>query len=126
MIKTQAIGHLGNDAIVNDVNGKKVINFSVAHSTKSKDQFGNAINHTLWVNCSWWTDKTNIVPYLKKGTLVYVEGIPSVDSYQNAQNVVVPQLRLRVASVQLLGSGQRSDNNQPAQTIDEPVDDLPF
>ena len=32
MLKTQAIGHLGNDAVVNNVNGKNVINFNVAHS----------------------------------------------------------------------------------------------
>ena len=28
MIKLQLIGHLGQDAVVNDVNGRKVINFS--------------------------------------------------------------------------------------------------
>ena len=38
MIKMQIIGHLGQDSQVNDVNGKKVINFSVAHSEKFKNK----------------------------------------------------------------------------------------
>ncbi len=37
MIKIQVIGHLGKDCTVNNVNGKNVINFSVAHSEKYKD-----------------------------------------------------------------------------------------
>ena len=32
MIKLQIIGNLGKDCIVKEVNGKNVINFSVAHS----------------------------------------------------------------------------------------------
>jgi hypothetical protein len=34
MIKLQVIGHLGRDGVVNNVNGKNVINFSVAHAEK--------------------------------------------------------------------------------------------
>ena len=40
MIKMQVIGHLGQDATVNNVNGKSVINFSVAHSEKYKNKDG--------------------------------------------------------------------------------------
>ena len=41
MIKLQVIGNLGKDCIVKEVNGKNVINFSVAHSERYKDAQGN-------------------------------------------------------------------------------------
>ena len=40
MIKLQIIGNLGKDCNVREVNGKKVINFSVAHTDKYKDPQG--------------------------------------------------------------------------------------
>ena len=41
MIKLQVIGNLGKDCIVNTVNGKNVINFTVAHTEKYRDSQGN-------------------------------------------------------------------------------------
>ena len=41
MIKLQVIGNLGKDCVTNVVNGKNVINFSVAHTEKFKDAQGN-------------------------------------------------------------------------------------
>ena len=83
MVKMQLIGFLGKDAQVNNVSGKTVINFSVAHTEKFKDAQGNQKDKTTWVDCSWWTDKINISSYLKKGTLIFVEGQPNVRAYTN-------------------------------------------
>lgn len=112
MIKLLVIGHLGKDATVNDVNSKTVINFTIAHSEKFKDQQGNQKEKTTWIECAYWTDKTAIAPYLKKGTQVYLEGIPEAGSYVNKEGQTVTQLKLRVSQVQLLGGGQREDNSQ--------------
>jgi single-strand DNA-binding protein len=73
MLKVLVIGHLGKDATVNNVNGKTVINFTVAHSEKYKDAQGDRQSKTTWVDCAWWSDRSAIVPYLKKGAQVYVE-----------------------------------------------------
>jgi len=151
MIKLQVIGHLGKDATVNTVNGKNVINFSVAHTEKFKDAQGNQKDKTTWVECSYWTDRTGIAPYLKKGTQVYAEGSPEVRSFPKSDGTTGVSLSLRVISVQLLSSGsnsggQQSGNNQqgayqqssqqggqsgwgggsPIGDITEPIDDLPF
>lgn len=111
MIKVQAIGHLGKDATVNNVNGKSVINFSVAHTEKFKDAHGNTKEKTIWVECSYWTDKTAIAPYLKKGTQVYVEGQPEVREWES-NGKQGASLTCRVLSVQLLGGG--NNNTAPA------------
>ena len=111
MIKLLAIGHLGKDAVVNNVNGKTVINFSVAHTEKYKDAQGNQVDRTVWVECAHWTDKTAIAPYLKKGTQVYVEGNPDVRSYTTQDGKQGASLSLRILSVQLLGAKPTDGNN---------------
>jgi single-strand DNA-binding protein len=142
MIKLQVIGNLGKDCVTNTVNGKNVINFNVAHTEKFRDAQGNQKDKTIWVECAYWTDKTAIAPYLRKGTQVYVDGSPEVRTYPKNDGTTAASLNLRVSSVQLLGN--RSDNaspaqgnysapaaatvsnNSPAHQISEPVDDLPF
>ena len=138
MIKLQVIGRLGKDCLVNTVNGKNVINFSVAHSEKYKDSQGVSQEKTTWVDCAYWTDRTAIAPYLQKGTQVYVEGTPEARSFQRNDGTPGSSLSLRVREVQLLGSskadsgGVSPSSSAPANTVTsasdiaEPVDDLPF
>lgn len=144
MIKLQIIGNLGKDAVVNNVNGKSVINFTVAHTEKYKNAQGVQQDKTTWLDCAYWTDRVAIAPYLKKGTQVYAEGQPDVRSYSTKEGTPGASLTLRVQNIQLLGS--RNDNNQGEQnnqsfnqpqqsqsspqmaetTVQEPLDDLPF
>jgi len=112
MVKLQIIGHLGKDALMNNVNGKNVINFSVAHTEKWTDVQGAQQSKTLWVECAYWTDKTAISQYLTKGTQVYAEGTPEVRTYTGQDGKQGASLSIRVLSVQLLGSPQQQP---PAQ-----------
>jgi single-strand DNA-binding protein len=143
MIKMQVIGNLGKDCVVNTVNGKNVINFTVAHTEKYKDSQGNNQEKTTWVDCAYWTDRTAIAPYLQKGTQVFVEGTPEVRSFQRNDGTAGASLSLRVRDVQLLG--RKGDNTNPGGNsaadqgslqgrqgtpapagVDDVADDLPF
>jgi len=144
MIKLQVIGYLGKDCTMNTVNGKNVINFNIAHSEKYKDAQGTPKERTIWVECAYWTDKTGIAPYLKKGTQVYAEGFPDVRTFTTQEGKQGAALSLRILNVQLLGraNNEGGDNSAyhiqpssynnniasvPASTdIQEPADDLPF
>ena len=146
MIKLMVIGNLGKDCTVNTVNGKNVINFSVAHTEKFKDSSGAQREKTIWVECAYWTDRTAISPYLKKGQQVYVEGTPEVRTYQTNDGKSGASLTVRVQNVQLLGSktmeGMTSAPQAPAYSngnsysnsnvntasddINDASDDLPF
>lgn len=147
MIKLQVIGNLGKDCIVKEINGKTVINFSVAHTERYKDSQGNLKERTTWVECAYWTDRTAISPYLTKGTTVYAEGSPEADAYMNKDNQAAATLRMRVQNIQLLGSRQGGDNQNsnaggnsyaapaastpaarpaPAPAMTDAADDLPF
>jgi single-strand DNA-binding protein len=135
------------------VNGKNVINFNVAHTEKFRDAQGNQKDKTIWVECAYWTDRTGIAPYLKKGTQVYAEGSPEVRTYPKQDGTTGVSLTLRVQNVQLLGGGNRSEGGggysgggysgganegggytqqaapRPVASpgeMSEPIDDLPF
>lgn len=143
MIKLQVIGNLGKDCITNTVNGKTVMNFNVAHTERFKDSSGMQKDKTIWVECAYWSDRTGVAQYLKKGTQVYVEGTPEIRTYQTQDGRQGASLTMRVQSVQLLGSrnnegGENNYQSQPSNygnatnataastDIVEPVDDLPF
>ncbi len=141
MLKMQVIGNLGKDCVVNTVNGKNVINFTVAHTEKYKDSQGTNQEKTTWVDCAYWTDRTAIAPYLLKGTQVFAEGNPEVRSFTRNDGTAGASLSMRVREVQLLG--RKGDNNNsggysndasasaprqdvPAGVDDGIADDLPF
>lgn len=145
MIKLQVIGNLGKDCIVKEINGKNVINFSVAHSERYKDAQGNQKERTTWVECAYWTERTAIAPYLTKGTTVYAEGSPEADAYTNKDGQAAATLRMRVQNIQLLGGnrdGQGSNAGNVSHATSAPAavqpvvrtapesvsaaDDLPF
>lgn len=143
MIKMQIIGNLGKDCVVNTVNGKNVINFTVAHTERFKDSQGAQQERTTWVDCAYWTDRTAVAQYLTKGKQVYVEGQPEAKAFQRNDGSPGATLSLRVREVQLLGgraegavapaysnasgTSVASAANVPAASeITEPIDDLPF
>src|SRR3954470_12644526 len=105
MIKLQVIGNLGKDCIVKEVNGKNVINFSVAHTERFKDSQGNQKERTTWVECAYWTDRTAVAQYFTKRKTVYAEGSPEADAYMNKEGQAAATLRMRVQNLQLLGGG---------------------
>lgn len=140
MIKMQVIGNLGKDCVVNTVNGKNVINFTVAHTEKYRDSQGNNQEKTTWVDCAYWTDRTALAPYLTKGKQVFVEGAPEARAFQRNDGTPGSSLSLRIREVQLLGgrgesgspsmgendSTPESSSASSSGSFSEPADDLPF
>ena len=136
MIRFQVIGNLTKDCQVNEVNQKKVINFTVAHNEKYKDANGVENNRVTYVDCNYWTDKTAVAQYLKKGGLVYIEGQPSVRTYTTQDGKNGASLNVRVNNIQLLGgnsqSNQQNQNNGNSEAFNQFVEntkdntDLPF
>lgn len=133
-LKLQVIGNLGNDAILKETNGLKVLNFNVAHTERFKTKEGVAQEKTTWLSCSYWSEKAGIAPYLKKGTLVLCEGVPEVSLFDAKDGTKKVDFRLRVSIMQLLGGSKQEGQtpgtgNQVKTEIPAAVDtedDLPF
>lgn len=141
MLKLQVIGHLGKDATLKENNGISIANFSVAHTEKFTDKNGTRVERTQWVDCARFfkpNEGTGIVQYLKKGTLVYVEGHPSTEIWAPQNGDPTAQLKLRVLNIQLLGAAKNNTAEpapadapviaeQPvAESVADVKDDLPF
>lgn len=129
--KTIVVGHIGKDADIKQVNGKQVINFSVAHSENYTDAQGNKVEKTTWFSCGFWSE-SKVGQYLKKGMLVYVEGQVSARSYESNGKTGV-SLELRVFNVNLLSAAKEELAPTPAAGAPyvapnekKFVDDLPF
>ena len=111
MQKLTLIGNLGNDAVVNEVNGVKVIGFSVAVNERYTDKDGVVNEKTVWINCNLWRDGKScaIAQYLTSGTKVYVEGKPDIRLYTDKNNKPAAALNCIVNNIELLSSAKKDE-----------------
>lgn len=102
LLKIEAIGNLGKDAVIGNANGKSVINFSIAHTEKWQAADGPK-ERTTWVECAYWTDKTSVAQFLVKGKEVYIEGTPEIRVYPKNDGTTGVSLVCRVFKLLLVG-----------------------
>ncbi len=108
MLRLTIIGNLGQDATSKEVKETNVINFSVAVKQKVKNTAGGYDETTVWTQCEYFTTKTGVLEYLKKGTKVYVEGWPQSYGYIDKENKIVSGIKLRIDNLELL-TGKKDD-----------------
>ena len=83
--RVQLIGYLGKDPESKFTpTGKKVTQFSVAISNRWRSKEGDSKEYTEWVNIEAWGRLGEVCSeYLKKGSLVFVEGRLKTDKYED-------------------------------------------
>ena len=83
--RVQLIGNLGRDPESKYTpTGKKVCHFSLAVSNRWKDNNGETKETTEWVNIEAWGRLGEICQeYLKKGSLIFLEGRLKTDKYES-------------------------------------------
>jgi single-strand DNA-binding protein len=83
--RVQLIGRLGKDPESKlTPTGKKVAHFGVAVSNRWKTREGETKEYTEWINVEAWGRLGEVSQeYLKKGSLVYVEGRLKTDKYED-------------------------------------------
>jgi single-strand DNA-binding protein len=83
--RVQLIGRLGKDPETKFTpTGKKVTTFSLAVSNRWKDKNGETKESTEWVNIEAWGRLGEVCQeYLKKGSLVFLEGRLKTDKYED-------------------------------------------
>lgn len=104
MLNLQVIGNLGSDAVVRESNGKSYTMFRVAHSDSFRRQDGTEVNNTTWVSCILSGTRPNLMPYLKRGQRVFVEGQMTTRIYDSAQyHCKMVSVELNVRNLELIG-----------------------
>jgi single-strand DNA-binding protein len=124
--RVQLIGRLGRDPESKFTpTGKKVAHFSVAISNRWKDREGEMRESTEWVNVEAWERLGETCQqYLKKGSLVYIEGRLKTDKYEN-QGDTRYFTKIVAQTVQFLDSRAASDElEEPPGPIGEEELDL--
>ena len=83
--RVQLIGRLGKDPEGKFTpTGKQVTHFSVAVSERWKNRDGENKEYTEWINVEAWGRLGEVCnQYLRKGSLVYVEGRLKTDKYED-------------------------------------------
>lgn len=121
MLKTEFIGYLGADVEIKSANGQEFAAFRAAHTDTWKDGQGLIHENTVWVDVTLPSSHA-VIPYLKKGTMVFVRGHSALRCYSSAvQHQWVAGLSIRCSEIQLLSS--RSQENG---TIENQPDEAPF
>ena len=132
--KVMVIGHLGRDPEMRYTpNGQSVTNFSVAASRRWKNSEGEQQEETEWFNIEAWGKTGELAnEYLKKGSLVYVEGRLRTHSWEDPNthekkyrtNVVALDVRFLDSRSSQGGGGE--DFGSSPSTGDPGFDDMPF
>lgn len=149
--KAIIVGRLGQDPEVRYTQSNAAVaTLSVATSEKYKDRNGQMQETTEWHRCVAWGRTAEICQqYLKKGSLIYIEGPIQTRSWEDKSGEKKYTTEIKVLTMQMLDSkGMSQDNggysgNQSmnangfaqqnekepvimAQDSDDPNDDLPF
>ncbi len=115
--RVQLIGRLGKDPEGKFTpTGKRVAHFSLAISNRWKGKEGDAKEYTEWVNVEAWGRLGEVCQeYLKKGSLVYLEGRLKTEKYEDkGENKYYT--KVVALSMQML---DRKPNDEPMMTVEE-------
>lgn len=103
MIKVFMIGTLGADAALKSSDGSKFTTFRVAHNEVYTDQAGQEHSNVVWVDAIM-NDHPKVAEFLKRGTLVFIEGYPTLRVYSSPKDRCMKAgMTIRVQRVELLG-----------------------
>jgi single-strand DNA-binding protein len=115
--RVQLIGRLGKEPESRFTpNGKKVAHFSLAISQRRKS--GNETKeYTEWVNVEAWGRLGEVAQqYLKKGSLVYIEGRLKTDKYEDKSGETKYFSKVVALTMQFL---DKKPAEEPVMTVDE-------
>ena len=117
--RVQLIGRLGKDPEGKFTpTGKKVTHFSLAVSNRWKSKDGETKEYTEWINIEAWGRLGEVCQeYLKKGSLIYLEGRLKTDKYEDkGEN----RYYTKVVAL-LMQMLDRKPTEEPVMTVEENV-----
>lgn len=123
------IGRITKDAVVKQLSDERqVVEFSIAvndwYKPKGSDQ---GVKVTTYFNCSYWIN-TAIAERLKKSALVELYGRVSINAYNDLEGNAKGSLNFHINNIKVLQTTKQevADSIPTAESITEPIDDLPF
>lgn len=104
MFKCEVIGNIGADVEIKESNGSKFAAFRVAHSESYNDANGQKHEVTQWIDVILNDVESKLIPYLNRGTKVYVRGNARVRAYSSrTARAFVAGVTINAVEVELCG-----------------------
>jgi single-strand DNA-binding protein len=109
--KVTLIGHLGKDPEVRYLEKDRVVaNLTLATNERYNDRNGNRVETTEWHNLEMWDGLAKVAEkYLKKGSLVYVEGKLKTEEWEK-DGIKRYTTRIRVTTMNMMDKASGSSN----------------
>lgn len=114
MKQIQIIGNIGRDASLYSGNGNEFVSFSVGVSERWKDNNGQPVERTDWFSVI--TKQKALLPHLKKGGKVFVQGKLTAKPYRHEQSgQYTVDMSINASGIELLSAANNGQaNGQPA------------
>lgn len=116
--KVIVVGHLGNDPDIRYApSGDAIANLSIATSEKYKDKSGQMQESTEWHRVSFFGKTAEVCgQYLKKGSLVYVEGSLRTRKWTDKDGIERYTTEIRGDRMQMLSGKSEQSGADSAST----------
>lgn len=106
MLQLNVIGNLGADAKKVTGNFETFVSFNVAHVEKYTDRKGVQVERVIWVNVSINWNCEKLLPFLLKGTKVFVSGNMKTRIYQDKNGNTFAGIDLQASNLTLCGGNK--------------------
>lgn len=124
MKKIFVTGNVGRDPETRYApSGESFVTFSLAVSSGTK---ANPRTDWMEISCNGKTAEV-VQNYVRKGTKLLIEGIPSVNAYINKEGKAVGTMRVTASTIEFIGSRERAEDadgfehNSPDYGMDAPA-----
>lgn len=113
--KVTLIGHLGKDPEVRYLDKDRVVaNLTLATNERYNDRNGNRVETTEWHNLEMWDGLAKVAEkYLKKGSLVYVEGKLKTEEWEK-DGIKRYTTRIRVTTMNMMDRASNNSSENPS------------
>lgn len=100
MNEWKVTGILIKDAVIVEKDGSRTVNFNAVNNEEPKDNQGNYVRPIkTYIDCQWIKPDLKLVPQLRKGALVYMEGKPYPRPYKRSDDSEGVNQAMTVTSV---------------------------
>lgn len=119
--KVTLLGRIGKDPEIKYLNdGTSVLSASLATSERYKDKSGELVESTEWHRLkAFGKTADNMGSFLKKGSLVYIEGKLKTNKWTDANGIDKYSTEINVNIFQALDKKDSSSSSEPASSPQE-------
>lgn len=127
--KVHLVGNIGKDPEVRySAAGKPIANASLATTSKRKNKEGEMVETTEWHKLTFFDKLAEIVgEYVKKGSLIYVEGTIKYEKFINKNGVEVNTTQIICNEMTILKRAENKEKPEHYEGLPKlEDDDIPF